>query len=295
MRAVFGLVLIVGVALAGGAVYMARNYISAYQQELARERQAAAAALENAKVEVIPTVSVIVSNRSLKYGEKLNQDDVRVVDWPENAIPEGSFTDISVLFPEDENKDRFVLRAMEKDEALMAVKITKPGKGAGLTSQLEKGMRAFAIRVDVASGVSGFLRPGDFVDVYWTGSRRGSGNGADGEVTRLIQPRVQLIAVDQIAGSDLTGATIARTITVAVSREQVAVLTQGQKTGSLTLALVGIQDDSVASEVIEIDQRALLGVEDAVPVPQQIEQPVCKTRIRRGGSEIADNVIACTN
>lgn len=295
MRAVFGLVLIVGVALAGGAVYMARNYISAYQQELARERQAAAAALENAKVEVIPTVSVIVSNRSLKYGEKLNQDDVRVVDWPENAIPEGSFTDIAVLFPEDENKDRFVLRTMEKDEALMAVKVTEPGKGAGLTSQLGKGMRAFAIRVDVASGVSGFLRPGDFVDVYWTGSRRGAGGGADGEVTRLIQPRVELIAIDQIAGTDLTGATIARTITVAVTREQVAVLTQGQKTGSLTLALVGIQDDSVASEVIEIDQRALLGVEDVAPAPQQIEQPVCKTRIRRGGSEIADNVIACTN
>ena len=37
MRAIFGLVLIVGLALAGGAVYMAQNYISAYQQELARE------------------------------------------------------------------------------------------------------------------------------------------------------------------------------------------------------------------------------------------------------------------
>ena len=33
MRAVFGLVLIVGVALAGGAVMMAKNYIAAYQNE----------------------------------------------------------------------------------------------------------------------------------------------------------------------------------------------------------------------------------------------------------------------
>lgn len=48
MRAVFGLVLIVGVALAGGAVYMARNYISEYQNELARQKQAAAEALANA-------------------------------------------------------------------------------------------------------------------------------------------------------------------------------------------------------------------------------------------------------
>ena len=38
MRAVFGLVLVVGVALAGGAVMMAKNYIAAYQSELAKER-----------------------------------------------------------------------------------------------------------------------------------------------------------------------------------------------------------------------------------------------------------------
>ncbi len=302
MRAIFGLVLIVGLALAGGAVYMAQNYISAYQQELARERQAAAAALEaaaaeNAAIEVIPTVGVIVSNRTLKYGERLAEDDVRVVEWPENAIPEGSFTDLAVLFPESGSKDRFVLRTMEKDEALMEVKITQPGEGAGLTSQLDKGMRAFAIRVDVASGVSGFLRPGDFVDVYWTGSRRGTTAEADGEITRLIQPRVELIAVDQIAGTDVTGTTIARTITVAVTREQVAVLTQAQNTGRLTLALVGIEDETVSSEVIEIDQRALLGVveEEAAPVPERVEQQVCKTRIRRGNSEVADSVIACTN
>ncbi|WP_419740957.1 hypothetical protein [Ruegeria sp.] len=69
---------------------MAQNYISAYQQELARERQAAAAALEaaaaeNAAIEVIPTVGVIVSNRTLKYGERLAEDDVRVVDWCRKA------------------------------------------------------------------------------------------------------------------------------------------------------------------------------------------------------------------
>ena len=54
------------------------------------------------------------------------------------------------------------------------VKVTDPGEEAGVTSQLEPGMRAFALRVDVASGVSGFLRPGDRVDIYWTGSVGGT-------------------------------------------------------------------------------------------------------------------------
>ncbi|MTH97311.1 MULTISPECIES: Flp pilus assembly protein CpaB [Alphaproteobacteria] len=293
MRAVFGLVLIVGVALAGGAVYMARNYISEYQAQLARERQAAQEALANAKVDVVPTVEVVVSNRTLKYGEPLTKEDVRLVEWPETAVPEGSFTDMTILFPEIANGDRFVLRTMEKDEALMEVKVTKPGEAAGLTSRLEKGMRAFAISVDVASGVSGFLRPDDIVDVYWTGSLRGAVQGADGEITRLIQTNIQLIAVDQTAGSDVTGTTIARTVTVAATPEQIAALAQAQNTGRLSLALVGVQDETIAS-AIEVDQRKLLGIEEEAPKVQPVQEKVCTIRTRRGGETVTTE-IPCTN
>ncbi|MFD0909416.1 Flp pilus assembly protein CpaB [Ruegeria arenilitoris] len=293
MRAVFGLVLIVGVALAGGAVYMARNYIAEYQNALARERQMAEEALANAKVDVVPTVGVIVSERPLKYGERLTQEDVRVVEWPENAVPEGSFTDMTALFPETGNNERFVLRTMEKDEAIMEVKITRPGELAGLTSRLEKGMRAFAISVDVASGVSGFLRPGDVVDVYWTGSLRSAVEGANGEITRLIQTNIELIAVDQTAGSDVTGTTIARTVTVAATPEQIAALAQAQNTGRLSLALVGVQDETVAS-AIEVDQRKLLGIEEAAPAPKKEAEKVCTIRTRRG-DQIVETPIPCTN
>ncbi len=294
MRAVFGLVLIIGVALAGGAVYMAREYISENQAKLEQERKLREEALANAKTKTVPTVGVVVSNRPLKYGERLTKEDIRVVDWPETAVPEGSFVDLAVLFPETANSERFVLRTMEKDEAIMEVKVTKPGESAGLTSQLEKGMRAFAISVDVASGVSGFLRPGDHVDVYWTGSLRGAVEGANGEITRIIQTSIQLIAVDQTAGSDVTGATIARTVTVAATPEQVASLAQAQNTGRLSLALVGASDESVASATIEMDQRSLLGIEEAAPAPKPVEKRVCTIRARRGG-QIEEVPIPCTN
>ncbi len=289
MRAVFGLVLIIGVALAGGAVYMAREYISDNQAKLAHERKLREEALANAKVEVVPTVGVLVSTRTLKYGDPLSQDDVRVVQWPEDAIPEGSFVDMAALFPEAEKEGRFVLRAMEKDEAIMEIKVTKPGEAAGLRSQLPKGMRAFAISVDVASGVSGFLRPGDTVDVYWTGSVR-TGRG---EITRLVLTNIELVAVDQIAGSDVTGTTIARTVTVAATPQQIAALAQAQNTGRMSLALVGAQDDEVA-EVVEVDQSSLLGIEEQAPAPEVVEEKVCTVRTRRGG-EIVETPIPCTN
>ena len=117
MRMVFGLVLLVGVALAGGAVYMAKNYIGAYQNELARERAS--------RQEIIPTVDVYVAQRSLKYGEALNSDDFRLVAWPETAIPEGTFVGQGSLYPEGENDLRYVLRAMEKDEAIETIRKLK--------------------------------------------------------------------------------------------------------------------------------------------------------------------------
>ncbi|QEW21798.1 Flp pilus assembly protein CpaB [Marinibacterium anthonyi] len=283
MRAVFGLVLIVGVALAGGAVMMAKNYISAYQTELAHERAAREA--------VVPTVKVMVAKRTLRYGETLARDDVRSVLWPETAVPEGAFTTVDTLFPAD-GKARYVLRAMEKDEAVLAVKVTEPGEDAGITSRLERGMRAFAIRVDVASGVSGFLRPGDRVDVYWTGSVAGAVEGARGELTKLIGTNIQLIAIDQTAGGDISGTVIARTVTVAAPPQQVAALAQAQTTGRLSLALVGADDDTIASAT-DVDQRLLLGIrEDAAPTAK--EDRVCTVRTRRG-AEVMDIPIPCTN
>ncbi|MEM8655240.1 MAG: Flp pilus assembly protein CpaB [Pseudomonadota bacterium] len=285
MRMVFGLVLLAGIALAGGAVYMAKNYIGQYQMALAAERAQ--------REKVVPTVPIYVAERQLKYGEALVAEDVRTVDWPETALPEGAFTAENPLFAEGETRPRVVLRTMEKNEAILAVKVTEPGEEAGLTSRLERGMRAFAIRVDVASGVSGFLRPGDRVDVYWTGRVDKALGGTRGEVTKLIQPAIQLIAIDQNAANDVDGTRIAQTVTVAVQPNQVAKLAQAQSTGRLSLSLVGAQDDTVAG-AIEVDQRSLLGIEAKEVKAEVEEEKTCSIRTRRG-AEVVQIPIPCTN
>ncbi|MEM8692811.1 MAG: Flp pilus assembly protein CpaB [Pseudomonadota bacterium] len=285
MRMVFGLVLLVGIALAGGAVYMAKGYIEQYQNALAYERA------ERAKI--VPTIPVFVTTRTLKYGEELKEEDVRLVDWPENAIPEGAFTGENPLFATEGEERRLILRHTEKDEAVLASKVTEPGEDAGLTSRLERGMRAFAISVDVSSGVSGFLRPGDKVDVYWTGQIDQGRLSGQGDVTRLIEAAVQIVAVDQTAGGDLEGAIIARTVTVAVRPQQVAALAQAQSTGRLSLSLVGAGDDTVA-ESIEVTQRSLLGIQLEEVIPEEAPEEICTTRVRRG-AEVVELPIPCTN
>jgi pilus assembly protein CpaB len=289
MRLIFGLVLVLGLGLAGFAVYMAKSYIQNYQNALQLEREQ--------RPVVIETVDIYVTKKSLQYGERLTLEDVSRVAFPAAALPKGVFRTEEELFPQGGEVPRTVLRAMEQAEAILSVKVTGPGEDAGITSRLARGMRAFAIKVDSMSGVSGFLRPGDRVDVYWTGNI-GRGNmrtegDSQGDVTKLIEAGVKLIAVDQSANSDVTEASIARTVTVVVRPDQVATLAQAQATGRLALSLVGTGDDTVA-EIIEVDQRQLLGLASAPEAAPAPKQEICTIRTRRG-SEVIQTPIPCTN
>jgi len=147
-------------------------------------------------------------------------------------------------------------------------------------------MQAISIRVDGASGVSGFLRPGDRITVYWTGSGRNAET-----VTRLIRSAVQIMAIDQIADEDRNNPTVARTITVMGNSRDVAALTLAQNSGSLTLALVGVDDDT-EMETIEVSTSALLG--EVEEVEEEEGPEVCTVRNRRG-AEVIVTTVPCVN
>lgn len=289
MRLVFGLVLILGIGLAGFAVYMAQGYIA--------QTQAEADQLREAQMRATPLIDMVVFKKPLKYGDRFTRDDLEVVKVQQGKTPEGAFNAVVApqggdpaivpVFYEGETRARAALRSFEPNEPVVAKKITEPGVDAGINANLTKGMRAFAINVDVTSGVSGFLRPGDRVDVYW------SGNTGDRDVTQLIQEAVRLIAIDQNADADRSEETmIARTVTVEVTPQQVAALAQAQQSGRLTLSLVGSGDESQVGQV-QIDKNGLLGIQETAEAKKE-EQKVCTVRQNKGG-EIVEVPIACTN
>ena len=279
MRLVFGFVLLIGIGLAGSAVYLAKDFIGQQQRQLAEA--------EAAKAAIVPTVEVFVVNKQMRYGQRLTVEDLKLVRWPEAAVPEGTFTSEEDLFPKGHDVTRSVLRTMEPNEAVMAVKVTEPGQNAGVSSRLSAGMRAFAIKTDVTAGVSGFLRPGDRVDVYWTGKIGNRNN-----LTKLIQAGIRIIAIDQSADEDRNSPIVARTVTVEVSPDQVARLAQAQASGRLSLSLVGA-DDVVVSSDVEVDLRDVLGIEEERVVEAPKEEK-CFVR-RRQGEEIISVEIPCSN
>ncbi|RID92204.1 Flp pilus assembly protein CpaB [Gemmobacter lutimaris] len=287
MRMIFAGVLVLGLALAGFAVYMAQNFIGHTQAQLAKEREM--------RAKTGPLVEVYVVNKPVNYGDALTRDDVQLIYWPQSALPEGIFKASEPLFPEGETRPRFVLRQMEKFEPVLAVKITEPGEVAGLTGMLAQGERAFTIKFDDASGASRYLQPGNRVDVYWTGS-----SSMGGEVTQMIETSLAIIAVDRPPAKNAKGASSGtdfaapKAMTVAATPQQVARLAQGQATGQLSVSLVAKTDDNTPiAGPIEVNSDQLLGIQREAAAPE-VEKKVCTIKTRKG-ADVLEIPIPCTN
>ena len=112
MRVVFALILFIGIAIAGGAVYMAMERFNQYEAALANSRQA--------PVKQIKLAKGFVAKNPLEYGMPLTKDDVQLIDWPAEFMPEGVFSDeLELLGTGEEGDFRTVLREMEPGEPLM--------------------------------------------------------------------------------------------------------------------------------------------------------------------------------
>ena len=271
MRIVFAFVLLIGIGLAGAAAYLAQQTFGELEADLAQARRN--------NVPSIELVGVAVATNELVFGRFLKPGDVKLIAWPKNNVPAGAFTDLEKLLGGEGAEPRAILITMVKDEPVLPHKVTAFGQDAGVRSRLAPGMRAFTININISTGVSGFLQPNDRVDVYWTGSDGGS------TITRLILEGVRLIAVDQVENSDISRTIIARTVTVEVSPQTVAELTQAQQTGRLTLSLRGAEDD-IETGVFQVDQTDIIGNE----IIAVEAKPICTLRTRKGAEVVVVEV-----
>jgi pilus assembly protein CpaB len=266
--------------LAGVAVYMIQGYMADLEGALRKEQSF------NAKAGKL--VEVFVFAKPKKYGDPLAEEDVVAIFWPEKNLPESIFRDKAVLFPENAKGPRYIMRSTEAYEPVLASRVTEPGELSNLTSKLEKGKRAFAITVGTNSGISSFVKPDDYIDILWTGNI----SGVEGGITRQIESAVLVIAVDSaINEGQVSTDSVAKTVTVAATPEQVARLAQAQATGKLTLSLAADSTETVEG-TIETDTKTLLGIEEVVVAPEVVveEKKKCFAKQRSGGQVIETDI-----
>lgn len=104
----------------------------------------------------------VAAARPVSAGEVLRSQDLKIVDWPDAAPLQGSFTSANQLL------GRTVLYPVAQNEPLLNQVLAASGAGIGLAARVPDGMRAISVRSDDVVGVGGFLEPGSQVDVLVT-------------------------------------------------------------------------------------------------------------------------------
>lgn len=231
--------LIVAVAAFIGiiAVIIANSYLSGVEK---REVTAA----EDGRL-----VQIAVARVPLEYGATLTAENIRMVSWPQTSVPAGAFQSPKGLYG---GEPRVVLRPIEAGEPILPGKITGFGGRASLSELLESDMRAVSVRINDVAGVSGFVLPGDRVDVLLTRTPKLDGEVGEVEpVTDILLQNVGVLAIDQSPNEKNTAPVVGKTATLSVDQQSAQKLALAGQVGTLSLALRNSQNqDDFASSTV---------------------------------------------
>jgi pilus assembly protein CpaB len=174
---------------------------------------------------------IVVATEPLAYGSALTGENVNEIEWFAAEIPPGAFATKDELFAAGR---RTVLSALQAGEPVLRSKISGPGQRASLATMLEDGKRAVTVRVDDVRGVAGFVLPGDFVDIVMIADDPANKRQSYSDV---LLEHLKVLAIDQVAGDPEGKPTVAKAVTVEVSKDQAQKLLLATNIGKLSLML----------------------------------------------------------
>ncbi|MFV1988692.1 MAG: Flp pilus assembly protein CpaB, partial [Gemmatimonadota bacterium] len=180
MRNRVGVILFLALVSGGLAAYLAFRFL----------RQPTTATIETAEV---PTVSVMIAATDLPVGHLLQQEDMRVLEWPAEAVPDGFARDPSEVV------GRGLIASVRMNEPLLFSKIAGADSGYGLELAVSPGMRAAAVRVNDVIGIAGWMHEGQRVDVLVTLDQNAQ---IQDPITQIVLQDVEVLRIGQIVEVD---------------------------------------------------------------------------------------------
>ncbi len=264
------------VAFGAMAVFLAKSWINdAIRDEYAKRVPSTDAVISTMQMDTVP---VVVAVDGLNFGDVINPDSLRVVDYPKDAVPDGTYETINQIFV-DPSKPTIVLRHMARNEAVLNYKISGPGARGSLSSLIGDGMRAVSVRVSDVTGVSGFVMPGDYVDVIYTRDEESRRNGNNLKSDVLLQ-HVRVLGIDQDLSELSDVPVVVKTVTLEVSNIDAQKLSLAQDAGKISLTLRRAGDTEI-DQTQSVQQDSILANKQNVvryvkPKPRTYAKPKTK-------------------
>jgi pilus assembly protein CpaB len=211
----------------------------------------------------LPTKTVVVAAADLDLGAELRSEDLRVIQWPADAVPEGAFDSPERLV------GRGLIRPIAQNEPYLPQKLAPIEAGAGLPPVIPEGFRAMAVRVNDVVGVAGYVLPGTRVDVIATLNPT---QRPEDVASKVILTNVTVLAAGtKIEQGDKDSKPIqVAVVTLMVTPEEAERLTLAANEGKIQLALRNPLDKTAPSTVGMRPQFLMAGglppTRSAVPV-----------------------------
>jgi pilus assembly protein CpaB len=226
-----------GVAIILGlvAVLLANTYLTGREKQIAASPEG--------------MVRVAVAAMPLAYGADVTPDKVKFVQYPAASLPPGVYRSMPELLPM--GKRRVALRPIQVNQPLLAADLSGEGQNASIAALLPDGMRAATVRINDISGVAGFVKANDTVDVLITRQAIGANAAEDrgGQVTDVLLQNIRVIAM----GQDAVGAdgkpSSTRNATLELTPIDAQKVALGQQLGQLSFVLRKPGEDQNIAQV----------------------------------------------
>lgn len=214
---------------------------------------------------------IAVAKVNIPVGAKIIQEQIEEVEFPSNTIPDGAFENAQKLI------GRVSVVQIAAREAITDSKLAPEGTTGGLTAIIPEGYRAMTVKVDDASGVSGFIQPGAIVDVVVVIDPKENSVNQD-PISKVVLQNIRVLANAQNMDKpkDEREATTVKAVTLQVTPEQAEKLALAANEGKLQLIMRNSIDQG-DTQTTGINKRSLLTGEKASPLPEpgslKSEQP----------------------
>jgi pilus assembly protein CpaB len=186
-------------------------------------------------------IAVVVAAKELPENTVLEMAHLTTANVPEEFVQP-----YAVRAPND-LLGKITAAPMAAGEQVLLNKLRRPEEGqvGTLSTVMPKGKRAVTITVDAITGVGGFVRPGDMVDVLWTVKTPQAGTEEGQIITFTLFQDVPALAIGRESVGGSSGApkgqgqedASAYLVTLALTPQEAALLLYVREQGRIQLSL----------------------------------------------------------
>ncbi len=209
------------------------------------------------RTKAVETVPVVVASKDLTFGTTLDTEHLNVVQFPKDALPRGAYAAVDSVL--GQTSKVFLVTG----EPVLASKLSSVG--GGLSVLVRPTMRAISVEVDQVTGVSGFVLPGDRVDVLVTIENAAGSNIA---VTKTALQNAEVLAAGVTTEEKGKRHITTQTVTLLVDPTGAESVALGLAQGQIHLVL----RNPIDYEIVKVDAmntRTVLGMASEKQVTRQ--------------------------